>query len=149
MTIDELKGKNILILGFAREGRDTLKFLRKYFPNKIFGIADQKDSLLNLPAKKVKLYLGKSYLKDIRKYDVVIKSPGIPLRTIKPLLKKSQYLTSETDIFFSLCKGTIIGITGTKGKSTTASLIYSMLKKDGKRVHLVGNIGKPALQFLL
>jgi UDP-N-acetylmuramoylalanine--D-glutamate ligase len=149
MTIDELKGKNILILGFAREGRDTLKFLRKYFPNKIFGIADQKDSLLNLPAKKVKLYLGKSYLKDIRKYDVVIKSPGIPLRTIKPLLKKSQYLTSETDIFFSLCKGTIIGITGTKGKSTTASLIYSILKKDGKRVHLVGNIGKPALQFLL
>ena len=83
MTIDELKGKNILILGFAREGRDTLKFLRKYFPNKIFGIADQKDSLLNLPAKKVKLYLGKSYLKDIRKYDVVIKSPGIPLHKEK------------------------------------------------------------------
>ena len=149
MTIGELKQKKILILGFAREGRDTLRFLRKHFANKVFGIADQKESLKNLPKKGVKLHLGKDYLKAIKLYDVVVKSPGIPLRMVKHLLKESQRLTSETDIFFSECQGTIVGITGTKGKSTTASLVYAMLKRGGKRVKLVGNIGAPALQFLL
>ena len=148
MIISELKNKKILILGFAREGRDTLRFLRKHFPNKVFDIADQKESLPNLPKKKVELYLGKDYLKAIKQYDVIVKSPGIPLRMVKPLLKESQRLTSETDIFFSACQGTIVGITGTKGKSTTASLIYSILKKGGRKVKLVGNIGAPALQFL-
>ena len=149
MTISEFKNKKILILGFAREGRDILRFLRKNFPDKVFGLADQKESLSNLPKKKVKVYLGKDYLQAVKHYDVIVKSPGIPLRIVKPLLKKSQRLTSETDIFFSACKGTIVGITGTKGKSTTSSLIYSILKKGGKKVKLVGNIGKPALQFLL
>ena len=149
MTIQELQDKKILILGFAREGRDTLKFLQHYFPSKVFGIADEKESLPNLPKKKVKFFLGKDYLKSIKQYDVVVKSPGIPLKKIRPLLKKSQYLTSETDIFFSLCQGTIIGVTGTKGKSTASSLIYSALKNGGRKVQLVGNIGKPALQFLL
>ncbi|MDA1337353.1 MAG: UDP-N-acetylmuramoyl-L-alanine--D-glutamate ligase [bacterium] len=148
MIIEELTDKKILILGFAREGRDTLKFLQQHFPSKVFGIADEKESLANLPKKKVKLFLGKKYLRAIRQYDVVVKSPGIPLKMVQPLLKKSQSLTSETDIFFSLCQGTIIGVTGTKGKSTTSSLIYSVLKEGGKKVQLVGNIGKPALQFL-
>jgi len=149
MTIDELKNKEILILGFAREGRDTLQFLQKHFPDKVFGIADQKESLPNLPKTRVKLYLGKDYLKAIKQYDVIVKSPGIPLKIVNPLLKESQRLTSETDIFFSECQGTIVGITGTKGKSTIASLIYSILKKGGKKTKLVGNIGTPALQFLL
>jgi len=148
MTIKELKQKKILILGFAREGRDALRFLRKHFPNKVFGIADQKESLSNLPKKRVKLHLGIDYLKAMRQYDVILKSPGIPLRIVGPLLKKRQRLTSETDIFFSTCQGTIVGITGTKGKSTTASLIYSILKRGGKKVRLVGNIGTPALRFL-
>lgn len=148
MTISELKNKKVLILGYAREGRDTLRFLRKHFSNKVFGIADQKESLPNLPKKGVKLHLGKEYLKAIKQYDVVVKSPGIPLRIVAPFLSKKQRITSETDLFFSTCQGTIVGITGTKGKSTTASLIYSILKKGGKNAKLVGNIGKPALQFL-
>ena len=148
MTINEVKNKKILILGFAREGKDVLRFLRKHFPNKVFGIADQKESLPNLPRKKLKLHLGKDYLKAIQHYDVVVKSPGIPLRTVAPFLLKRHQLTSETDLFFSACQGAIVGITGTKGKSTTASLIYSILKKGGKKAKLVGNIGRPALQFL-
>lgn len=148
MTIRELKNKKVLILGFAREGRDTYKFLRKHFPSKVIGIADQKESLPSLPKKRVKLYLGKNYKKAIRLYDVVVKSPGIPLRTVAPFLLKRHQLTSETDLFFSACQGTIVGITGTKGKSTTASLIFQILKRGGKRAMLLGNIGKPSLGFL-
>jgi UDP-N-acetylmuramoyl-L-alanine---L-glutamate ligase len=148
MKVSELKNKGILILGFAREGQDTLRFLRKHFPNKVFGIADQKEVLHNVPKTKVRLHLGKNYLEAIRQYDVIVRSPGIPLRIIAPLLKKGQRLTSETDLFFSACQGTIVGITGTKGKSTTSSLIYAVLKKGGRKAKLVGNIGKPALGFL-
>jgi len=148
MTFKELKDKKILILGFAREGRDTLLFLKKQFPKKVFGIADQNKTLKNLPKTKVRLHLGTNYLKAIRQYDIIVKSPGIPLRIVAPFLSKRHKLTSETDLFFSACQGTIIGITGTKGKSTTSSLIYSILKKGGRKVTLVGNIGTPALQFL-
>lgn len=134
MLLKKLKDKKILILGFAREGRDTLLFLRKKFPGKSIGVADQKQ--------------GKNYLKKIRDYDVIIKSPGIPNSKIIPFLKKGQVVTSQTEIFFEECPGTIIGVTGTKGKSTTASLIHAVLQQGGFKTHLIGNIEKPVLQFL-
>ncbi|MDO8470803.1 MAG: UDP-N-acetylmuramoyl-L-alanine--D-glutamate ligase [bacterium] len=147
MELETLRGKRILILGFGKEGRDTLSFLRKRFPGQGIGIADQKSSL-DMNVKGVTLHLGKSYLRSIKKYEIIIKSPGIPPRTIAPYIGKKQNVTSQTAIFFANCKGTIIGVTGTKGKSTTSSLIHHVLKKGGVRAHLIGNIGKPALQFL-
>src|SRR3989344_3372987 len=124
MILKELATKKILLLGFAREGRDTLLFLRKKFPKKIIGIADQKELSFNfgLSRNKVKVHAGKNYLKALKHYDVIIKSPGIPNWKIAPFLKKGQIVTSQTEIFFEECPGTVIGVTGTKGKSTTASL---------------------------
>lgn len=156
MNIDYLKNKKILILGFAREGRDVLSFLRKLFPEKIIGVADEKefkelDSLSKKIIKfdkKLKINLGADYLNCLKNYQVVIKSPGIPLKTIKPFINKKIKLTSETEIFFKNYKGIIVGITGTKGKSTTASLIYKILKAGGKKAYLAGNIGTPVLKFL-
>src|SRR3989344_6511031 len=131
MKLNELKNKKKIILGFSRGGKDTLLFLKKMFPGKKIAIADQK--------------LSKDYLKNLDKYDVIIKSPGIPFKILpRPVLGK---VTSQTEIFFDNCKGQIVGITGTKGKSTTASLIYKILKASGKQAHLVGNIGKPVLAF--
>lgn len=156
MLLSELKDKKILIVGFGREGQDSFLFLRKKFPDKSLGVADQKEfgelppeaqKLLNKD-NKVVLYFGDGYLKQVNKYDVVIKSPGITLQTLLPFLAKHQNLTSQTNIFFANCPGTIIGVTGTKGKSTTSSLIYEMLKAGGIKTHLVGNIEKPSLQFL-
>lgn len=127
--LENFANKKILILGFGREGRDTLRFLRKLFPEKKIGIADQK--------------FDKNYLKKIKDYDVVIKTPGLPFKklTRNDLVK----VTTQTEIFFENCPGKIIGVTGTKGKSTTAFLISQILKK----ARLLGNIGKPVLTSLL
>ena len=95
-------------------------FLKHHFPEKEVGIADQKD--------------GEHYLEKQKDYDLAIKSPGIQKE------KVTIPYTTATNIFFGNVKGMTIGVTGSKGKSTTASLIYSILKQAGKKVHLVGNI---------
>ena len=144
----ELKNKRVLILGFGREGMDNFLFLRKLFPTKTIGIADVKYKILNTKYKiqNVKWNLGENYLEALKKYDVIIKSPGIPFKILpKSVIKK---ITTQTEIFFNNCLGKIVGITGTKGKSTTSSLIYQMLKRGGLKVYLVGNIGKPVLNLL-
>ena len=135
MKLADLKNKSILILGFGREGKSSLNFLNKHFPEKKIGIADQS--------------FGENYLDKLNDYQVVIKSPGIPyLPKIKKAKENGKIITSATDIFLENCKGKVIGVTGTKGKSTTASLIYEVLKSGGLNVHLIGNIGKPALDLL-
>lgn len=158
--LKELKNKKVLILGFGREGKDNLLFLRRIFPGKILGIADQSE-LKKLSAEfqnlihreksrhSVRLHLGKHYLKSVKDYDVIIKSPGVPIHLpeIKKAFKQDKII-SQTEIFFNNCPGTIVGITGTKGKSTTAFWIYQTLKKRGIKAYLLGNIGKPVLGFL-
>src|SRR3989344_6837125 len=146
MKLNQLKDKKILILGFGREGQDTFKFLKKLFPRKKIDIADQK--------------FDKNYLEKIKNHDVIIKTPGIPFKKL-PGLHPGK-ITTQTEIFFDNCPGMIIGITGTKGKSTTSYWIYQALKKGaplkgrasprkgrGLKAHLVGNIGKPVLTSLL
>ena len=155
--LEKLKDKSILILGFGKEGMSSLNFFRRIFPKKVIGIGDRKDiknlkpKIKNLlkKDKRLRLHFGKDYLKTLKNYDLIVKSPGIPPKVIKPFLGKKQRVTSQTEIFFENCPGKIIGVTGTKGKSTTSSLIYKVLKDNGLKVNLIGNIGKPALSFLL
>ncbi len=154
MKIKELKTKKILVLGFGREGKDTLQFLQAQSIGAVLGVADQISNSAWQSAKhkrdgKTKWHPGKNYLKAIKNYGIIIKSPGIPPKMISPFLRKGQIVTSQTEIFFDNCPGTIVGVTGTKGKSTTASMIYQILKKAGFKAYLVGNIGRPALSSLL
>lgn len=145
LKLNELKDKKILILGFGREGRDTFLFLRKLFPKKKIGIADEKDlsHIFRGRTKRAMVHSGKNYLKALKDFDVIIKTPGIPFKKI-PRVALGK-ITTQTEIFFDNCPGKIIGVTGTKGKSTTSFFISQVLKKS----HLVGNIGKPVLTFLL
>lgn len=146
-SINELKDKRIVILGFGREGKDNFRFLRKLFPKKALAVADENKDI-GCRLTNVKCHLGKNYLKSLKNYDVIVKSPGIPWKIVAPFTAKKQKITSQTEIFFENCPGRIVGITGTKGKSTTASIIYEILKKGGWKAHLAGNIGKPVLNLL-
>jgi UDP-N-acetylmuramoylalanine--D-glutamate ligase len=156
MNLKELKDKKIIILGIGKEGLETLNFLRESFPKKEIGLADKLNfEKLNKKAQKIinsdhkiKRYLGKNYLNNLQNYDVIFKTPGIPFNTIKSFINKDQIVTSQTKFFFDNCPGKIIGITGTKGKSTTASLIYKILQDNKINSSLVGNIGNPSLSYL-
>jgi UDP-N-acetylmuramoylalanine--D-glutamate ligase len=150
MKLEDLKNKKVLILGFGREGKDTFEFLRKLFPNKVFSIADKNPQVRNKKIKNVKWYLGGNYLKALKDYDVIVKSPGVPIHLpeVEKAFKEGK-ITSQTEIFFENYKGKIVGITGTKGKTTTASLIYKVLKEGRLKVSLAGNIGKPVLNYLI
>lgn len=135
MRIQDLKGKTVCILGFGREGKAMLGALKTYAPDATVTVRDEKD--------------GADYLKSLEKYDVIIKSPGIPPKAEFAAVKKK--MTSSTQIFFDSIKGSgalTIGVTGSKGKSTTSSLIYEILKADKRDVHLVGNIGEPSIAHI-
>lgn len=138
-----LNGKRILIAGFGREGKSTLRFLQRYMPEAIVGIADRNESAFqDVDKEKYSLYFGDDYLKVSSDYDVVIKTPGISVKDVDIDFSK---ITSQTDLFLEAFHSQVIGITGTKGKSTTSTLIYHLLKESGNEVILAGNIGIPIL----
>jgi len=139
------KDKKICILGFGREGESTLETLRQVFPDKTIGIADIKPKAIK--DKHIKFHSGKDYLKALKLYNVIFRTPGIPVALVKKSTKTNTEITSQTKLFFDLCPANIIGVTGTKGKSTTASLIYQVLKSKFK-TYLIGNIGYPPLDRL-
>lgn len=153
MNLPQFKDKKFAILGFGEEGQSTAKFLEGIGVEfSVFDVRreDQLDS------KKIKEFRKKgikfkfdSYPEDFSSFDEVIRSPGISSLSavIEKIKKQGVKVTSGTKIFFDLCPCPIIGVTGTKGKSTTSTLIYEMLKKQGVDVYLGGNIGTPPLDF--
>lgn len=150
--LNYLENKRILILGFGREGESTYKLLRKYFPEKNLFIADKKMNLLD---EKIELMedpflevsLGENYLNGIEEYDLIIKAPGISLKDVD-LSNIENKITSQLELFFEFINVYTIGITGTKGKSTTSSLMYKVLIDQGKDAFLLGNIGEPIFDYI-
>lgn len=138
--INKLKDKNIAILGFGREGKSTYNFIRKYLKEQILTILDKNEITLSNPFTKI--ITGNSYLDDLEKYDLIIKNPGISLKDID-YHRFEDKITSQLELTLEVFSKNIIGITGTKGKSTTSSLMYQVLKDQGHDVYLLGNIGKP------
>ncbi|MBU2650170.1 MAG: UDP-N-acetylmuramoyl-L-alanine--D-glutamate ligase [Bacteroidetes bacterium] len=142
-----IRDRRICILGFGREGQSTYHFLRKYFPDIRISIADKNPQLPGglsfLSNDPMASYIcGSDYLEKISGFDLYFKTPGITMKTIDGRIDPER-ITSQADIFLGEYGRQIIGVTGTKGKSTTSSLIAHILNKSGKKVLLVGNIGIP------
>ena len=91
------------------------------------------------------LCCGENYLNCLDDCDVIMKATGVILKNIVSDEIKAK-ITSQTDLFLRFCDNMIIGITGTKGKSTTSSLIKFFIEKSGKDTMLIGNIGVPPLE---
>lgn len=145
---DLTENKSICILGFGREGRATLDILSEYCDPSSVAIADINsiDPAASGLSGDIKLICGNDYQKSLDEFDIVFKSPGIVLEKQPDELKCT--ITSETQVFFEVYREQIIGITGTKGKSTVTSLIYHILKTSGKKCCIAGNIGIPVFNIV-
>jgi len=151
MDLSRFEGRKIALLGFGIENISVAKFLLK---NGIdFQILDKtpagkltREGQLLIKEKKLKIKTGTDYLANISDYNFVIRSPGIPYLTpeIQTAKEAGAEITSSTKLFLELTKCQVIGVTGTKGKGTTASLIYEILKNGYSslgKIYLAGNIG--------
>lgn len=131
MDIRDLNGKSVAILGaHGREGVAMQEALKKFAPEAKLELRDMKD--------------GEDYLDNLDGFDCIIKAPGIPPHLI------SDPVTNSTQIFLDSIdqNATVIGVTGSKGKSTTACLIHAILKAAGKDAILLGNIGDAAISHI-
>ena len=148
--LEKLNNKNIAILGFGKEGKSTYNFIRRY-SNQTLTILDKNDILKNneylKEDKNLKIITGDTYLNNLEQYDLIIKAPGIALLDID-LKNIEDKLTSQLELILEINKKNIIGITGTKGKSTTTSLLYNIIKDQNENTFLLGNIGNPILDYI-
>ncbi|OGM05412.1 UDP-N-acetylmuramoylalanine--D-glutamate ligase [Candidatus Woesebacteria bacterium RIFCSPHIGHO2_01_FULL_39_32] len=147
------KNKRVAVLGWGINGLDAFQYLLKQGANiAIFdGKGEKELDFSGFDVKEARLVLGKKYLKDgLNSFDYIFRAPGVYryLPEIVEAENKGVTVTSVVKLFFDLCPGKIIGVTGTKGKGTTSTLIYEIVKKDGKDVYLAGNIGTPMLNLL-
>ena len=141
-----IEGKKVLLLGFGREGQSTYRMLARTKRYASLTIADQNTEKAWLPDPDVSWIVGPDYQKTLDEYDVVLKSPGIVLE--RPVTEYRCSIISQTEVFFQLFRDQIVGITGTKGKSTTTSLLYHIVKEAGRKTMIAGNSGIPAFDHM-
>ena len=137
------EGKRAAILGFGREGRVWLDILKRLSCCAEIAIADRNE----LKAEGVTLLCGEDYLDRAKSYDLLLQSPGVIIKDKLTADEKAKILT-QTELLLRLRPCKVIGVTGTKGKSTTSSLVHHFLKASGVPTMLIGNIGVPPLERL-
>ncbi len=163
MTTSELASKNILIIGLGREGLSSYHFLRNQLPDQVIYLADEKTrDDLNPEWQKIIAQDLQVRFAQIASYQpqelptsenlLVVKTAGLPKSKLAAFNWNNAIISSNTQLFFDLVSLhpnlKIIGVTGTKGKSTTTSVIYHVLKSNGLKTFIGGNIGKPPLNVL-
>ena len=157
-AVKALSNMRVLLLGFGREGLSTYHFLRRYLTSARLVAADRR-TVAELPATTratldgdpdLGFMGGENYADYLGDFDVIFRSPGVPptLPGLEAARQAGIQITSNMGLFFKIYRGQIVGITGTKGKSTTSSVIFSVLSRVHNDVRLVGNIGRPALSYV-
>ncbi len=147
------RGKKVGILGAGIEGISSALFFSQQGAAVTVldeNPADTQGQAGTFAEKRIQVRFATNAFADLESFDLLVRSPGVnPARKeLQAAKKHGTSITSQTQLFFDQCPCPVIGVTGTKGKGTTSSLIYEMLKKAGFAAYLGGNIGKPPLDFL-
>ena len=145
-----LRGKKIIVLGLGVSNRPLVRLLLEF--GCTVTACDKTprekldDEVLELEKLGCTLQLGNTYLDGLQA-DVVFRTPGMHphIPALQKLRQSGALVTSEMDVFFQLCPCKILAVTGSDGKTTTTTLISEMLKAEGYRIWLGGNIGTPLL----
>lgn len=139
-----LQNKTVLLVGFGREGQSSYRYIRRFFPEKEIAVADKNP--VSVDDAHVTVFSGADYLSHIPDFDVVLKSPGISFKDVRDT--GHAEITCQVDLFLRFAPCRKIGITGSKGKTTTSTLIHLCLQAAGKDSRLIGNIGVPVFEAL-
>ena len=143
-----IRQKRVAVLGIGVSHIPLIDYLYKH--SAYVTLFDKNEKIDKNIIKKIndygmKLSLGENYLEKLNNFDIIFRSPSI--RPDCPEIIKEQkrgaILTSEIELVVEICPGTVIGVTGSDGKTTTSSLIYEILKQNNKKCYLGGNIGIP------
>ena len=142
---DEFANKNVVIWGYGREGQATYRFIRRLLPEQNLTIVESKagPSLEKAKANTIHTSCLCEADVDLNSFDLILKSPGIVI----PDFIDTYKITGEAELFIKHYRDHVVGITGTKGKSTTTSLVAALLKEK-YQVCLVGNIGIPCFEAI-
>lgn len=147
--MNEIIGNNIAIIGYELEGKSIHNYLKNHFPDVTITIRDKQQKVIdhNLNTETI---FGDQYLENLSSHTTLIRTPGLPFDCpqLQNYRNNGGHVTTATNIFFSQCKGKTIATTGTKGKSTTTSLIYHILSNQLPNVYIAGNIGVPMIDLL-
>jgi UDP-N-acetylmuramoylalanine--D-glutamate ligase len=149
----DLKGKKVLVVGMARTGMATAKFLKSkeslVTTTEMKPEGEMKEAVEELKGLDISTEWGGHRAETFLKQDMIVVSPGVDL-SIEPIqaaLKKKVQVVSEIELAYHFIQVPIISVTGTNGKTTTTMLIGEMLKEDGKKVGVGGNVGEPLVLF--
>ncbi|MGY0373597.1 UDP-N-acetylmuramoyl-L-alanine--D-glutamate ligase [Clostridium sp. JNZ J1-5] len=144
-----IRDKKVAVVGIGISNIPLIHFLVKLGAKvTAFDKKDEKclgETGIEFREKGIKLELGENYLENLNGFDVVFKTPS--MRIDNPALlrakKSGAYITSEMEEFVKYCPAKVFGITGSDGKTTTTTLVYNMLKSQGYKTWIGGNIGNP------
>lgn len=142
--------KNVAIIGLGVSNLPLLKYMNKKGANvTVFDDREEenipKEALQEVQRYDIPHFFGKDCLENLKGFDIIFRSPSC-MPTKKELVKeetRGAIVTTEIEMLMKLCPGTVIGVTGSDGKTTTTSLIYEILKTAGYKCYLGGNIGTP------
>lgn len=146
-----IKTKKVAVLGIGISNTPLIKYLAQLGVDiTAFDKADKehlRDTIESVAVPSVKYNLGKDYLSGLKGFDVIFKTPKVRF-DIPELVSERQrgaVVTSEMEVFMELCPSEIFAVTGSDGKTTTTTLIYNILREEGYKCWLGGNIGTPLL----
>ncbi|MBD3414718.1 MAG: UDP-N-acetylmuramoyl-L-alanine--D-glutamate ligase [Candidatus Aminicenantes bacterium] len=150
----DLKNKNILVVGFGKTGKAVCDFLINQNKPMDITVTESKNSskviqeIIPYQKRGIRFEIGGHKLPSFLEADLIVPSPGVPpMEHLQEAARRDIPILSEVELAFRFLQGTIIGITGSNGKSTVTSLVHNILRRGGLKSHLAGNIGTPLISF--